>query len=61
MANRRCPVRRKSRFPVSWLVLYGTNTFLGKEIVFDLTARGIKKKRCERSDSQRSSIRHVRR
>ncbi|MGQ0556251.1 MAG: hypothetical protein ACT4PN_09960 [Nitrospiraceae bacterium] len=40
MTNRTNPVRRHSRFPVSWPVLYGNNAFFAEGTVLDLTARG---------------------
>lgn len=40
MTNRTNPVRRHSRFPVSWPVLYGNNAFLAEGTVLDLTSRG---------------------
>jgi len=40
MNNRTNPVRRHSRFPVSWPVLYGNNSFLAEGTVLDLTALG---------------------
>lgn len=40
MTNRTNPVRRHSRFPVSWPVLYGNNAFLAEGTVLDLTALG---------------------
>lgn len=40
MSNRTDPIRRHSRFPVSWPVLYGDGTFLAEGTVLDLTARG---------------------
>lgn len=40
MTNRTSPVRRHSRFPVSWPVLYGNDTFLAEGTVLDLTALG---------------------
>ena len=40
MTNRTNPVRRHSRFPVSWPVLYGNNAFFTEGTVLDLTALG---------------------
>ena len=40
MQNRTNPMRRHSRFPVSWHVLYGNDAFLAEGTVLDLTARG---------------------
>jgi len=40
MTNRTNPVRRHSRFPVSWPVLYGNNVFFAEGTVLDLTALG---------------------
>lgn len=40
MTNRTNPMRRYSRFPVSWPVLYGNDAFLAEGSVLDLTARG---------------------
>ena len=40
MINRTNPVRRHSRFPVSWPVLYGNNAFLAEGTVLDLTTLG---------------------
>ena len=40
MSHRTDPVRRHSRFPVSWPVLYGDGAFLAEGTVLDLTARG---------------------
>lgn len=40
MQNRKSPVRNHSRFPVSWPVLYGNDTFLAEGTVLDLTALG---------------------
>lgn len=40
MTNRTNPMRRHSRFPVSWPVLYGNNAFLAEGTVLDLTALG---------------------
>ena len=40
MTNRTSPVRRYSRFPVSWRMLYGTDEFLAEGTVLDLTSRG---------------------
>lgn len=40
MTNRTNPVRRHSRFPVSWPVLYGNNAFFAEGTVLDLTTRG---------------------
>ncbi len=40
MSNRTNPVRRYSRFPVSWPVLYGNDVFLAEGTVLDLTALG---------------------
>ena len=40
MQNRTTPMRRHSRFPVSWHVLYGNDAFLTEGTVLDLTARG---------------------
>ncbi|HMS82494.1 MAG TPA: PilZ domain-containing protein [Nitrospira sp.] len=40
MSNRTDPMRRHSRFPVSWPVLYGDGAFLADGTVLDLTARG---------------------
>ncbi len=40
MQNRKSPMRRHSRFPVSWPVLYGNDTFLAEGTVLDLTALG---------------------
>lgn len=40
MSNRIDPIRRHSRFPVSWPVLYGDGTAFAEGTVLDLTARG---------------------
>ncbi len=40
MSHRTDPMRRYSRFPVSWPVLYGDGGFLAEGTVLDLTARG---------------------
>lgn len=40
MQNRKSPVRHHSRFPVSWSVLYGNDSFLAEGTVLDLTALG---------------------
>ncbi len=40
MTNRTNPVRRHSRFPVSWPVLYGNNALFAEGTVLDLTALG---------------------
>ena len=40
MTNRTNPMRRHSRFPVSWPVLYGNNDFLAEGTVLDLTVLG---------------------
>ena len=40
MSHRTDPIRRHSRFPVSWPVLYGDGAFLAEGTVLDLTARG---------------------
>ncbi len=40
MQNRKSPVRRHSRFPVTWSALYGNNSFLAEGTVLDLTALG---------------------
>ena len=40
MSHRTGPMRRHSRFPVSWPVLYGDGAFLAEGTVLDLTARG---------------------
>jgi hypothetical protein len=40
MQNRKRPVRRASRFPVSWPMRYGNATFLAEGTVLDLTDRG---------------------
>ena len=40
MSNRTDPMRRHSRFPVSWPVLYGDGAFVAEGTVLDLTARG---------------------
>lgn len=40
MTNRTNPVRRHSRFPVSWPVLYGNNAFFAEGTILDLTALG---------------------
>ena len=40
MADRTSPMRRYSRFPVSWRMLYGTDEFLAEGTVLDLTSRG---------------------
>ncbi len=40
MANRTNPMRRHSRFPVSWHVSYGNDAFLAEGTVLDLTALG---------------------
>jgi hypothetical protein len=40
MQNRTSPVRRASRFPVSWPMRYGNAAFLAEGTVLDLTARG---------------------
>lgn len=40
MTNRTNPVRRYSRFPVSWPVVYGNDALLAEGTVLDLTSRG---------------------
>jgi len=40
MTNRTNPVRRHSRFPVSWPVVYGNDALLAEGTVLDLTSRG---------------------
>ena len=40
MQNRKSLVRPFSRFPVSWPVRYGNETFLAEGTVLDLTTRG---------------------
>ncbi len=40
MTNRTNPVRRYSRFPVSWPVAYGNDALLAEGTVLDLTSRG---------------------
>lgn len=40
MQNRTNPIRRHSRFPVSWPLLYGNKTFVAEGTVLDLTALG---------------------
>ncbi len=40
MTNRTNPMRRHSRFPVSWPVLYGNNALFAEGTVLDLTALG---------------------
>ena len=40
MQNRKSSVRHHSRFPVSWPVLYGNDTFFAEGTVLDLTALG---------------------
>ena len=40
MTNRTNPVRRYSRFPVSWPVVYGNDALLAEGTVLDLTALG---------------------
>lgn len=40
MPNRTNPMRRHSRFPVSWPLLYGNDAFLAEGTVLDLTTRG---------------------
>lgn len=40
MTNRTSPMRRQSRFPVSWPVLYGGAEFLAEGTVLDLTRIG---------------------
>lgn len=40
MTNRTNPVRRHSRFPVSWPVVYGNDALLAEGTVLDLTALG---------------------
>jgi hypothetical protein len=40
MSNRIDPMRRHSRFPVSWPVLYGDGAFTAEGTVLDLTTRG---------------------
>jgi hypothetical protein len=40
MQNRKRPMRRASRFPVSWPMRYGNATFLAEGTVLDLTDRG---------------------
>jgi len=40
MQNRKNSVRRHSRFPVSWTILYGNDAFLAEGTVLDLTALG---------------------
>ena len=38
--NRTHPVRRHTRWPVHWLMLYGNEEFVAKGTVLDVTARG---------------------
>ena len=40
MKNRMSPMRRHSRFPVNWRVMYGTTEFVAEGTVLDLTTRG---------------------
>lgn len=40
MTNRMNPLRRQSRFPVRWSVLYGNDQFLAEGTVLDVTALG---------------------
>jgi hypothetical protein len=40
MQNRTNPIRRHSRFPVSWPLLYGNEAFVAEGTVLDLTALG---------------------
>ncbi|MBI5672967.1 MAG: hypothetical protein HZC50_06890, partial [Nitrospirae bacterium] len=40
MTNRTNPMRRHSRFPVSWPVVYGNDALLAEGTVLDLTSRG---------------------
>lgn len=40
MQNRTNPVRRHSRFPVSWPVLYGNDAFVAEGTILDLTTLG---------------------
>lgn len=40
MTNRTNPMRRHSRFPVSWSVLYGSDQLLAEGTVLDVTALG---------------------
>jgi hypothetical protein len=40
MQNRTNPMRRHSRFPVSWPLLYGNEAFVAEGTVLDLTALG---------------------
>lgn len=40
MTNRTNPMRRHSRFPVSWPVIYGNDSLLAEGTVLDLTALG---------------------
>lgn len=40
MKNRMSPMRRYSRFPVSWRLVYGTSEFVAEGTVLDLTVRG---------------------
>ena len=40
MTNRTNPMRRHSRFPVSWPMVYGNDALLAEGTVLDLTARG---------------------
>jgi hypothetical protein len=40
MTNRTNPMRRHSRFPVSWPVVYGNDAILAEGTVLDLTSRG---------------------
>ncbi len=42
MTNRTNPIRRHSRFPVSWPVVYGDGSFLAEGTVLDLTSLGWK-------------------
>ena len=42
MTNRTNPIRRHSRFPVSWPVLYGDGSFLAEGTILDLTSLGWK-------------------
>ncbi len=40
MMNRMNPMRRYTRFPVSWPVVYGNDQFLAEGTVLDVTSRG---------------------
>ena len=40
MMNRMNPMRRYTRFPVSWPVVYGNDEFLAEGTVLDVTSRG---------------------